>query len=67
MKFAAMFVTVTSTVFLDSDNAFENIVHINMLQIINSAINKILIPSAIYGKIAVYVLKYFCSIGLSQK
>ena len=59
MKFAAMFVTVTSTVFLDSDNAFENIVHINMLQTINSAINKILIPSAIYGKIAVY--------GLSQK
>ena len=67
MKFAAMFVTVTSTVFLDSDNAFENIVHINMLQIINSAINKILIPSTIYGKIAVYVLKYFFSIGLSQK
>ena len=67
MKFAAMFVTVTSTVFLDSDNAFENIVHINMLQTINSAINKILTPSAIYGKIAVYVFKYFFSIGLSQK
>ena len=59
MKFAAMFVTFTSTVFLDNDRAFENIVHINMLEIINSAINKILIPSAIYGKVAVYVLRYF--------